>query len=1587
MRKFLLSVLSIILFVCVVLAVACAGNNADYHLLTFRKTNGVTYVSKINSNKGFSNGVWEVKDGVTVTFTLELASDAEGEPLVYFNDEVITANESKVYSVKVTADAEITVDGIEASGDYNRLVITPTAGVAVKLITVSDDGETLKNGMMVRSGTEVSFSVEIADGFYGTPVVYANKTVLTEKDKVYSFVMSEPTTITVDGIKKNISLNFNKGDTRVDYIGTDGFYFDTDTALPGEYGEEIVFDVKISVYYDISLGYEVQANTTIITPQADGHYHITLEEDTTVFVSGLEQEKAFTARGEGNGTKSNPFKLSRPIDLYEMAMRINDAWYTGAYGDLYYELTADIDFDGEQLFVIGDGSSSYAYFSGHFNGNGHTISNYYITDTRIEQSEFSQLFLSNVGMFGFVMPGLDSAPVIENLKLDSFTISANASRTSVDLEDYALCVGSLAGATFGTSVTNVSATNGRIIVTGGKNSGAYVGGLIGQQFSEYGLDEGTAKFDSCVSFCMTDVYISVTADNNSYVFATGGISGALIVGDEHYTAYVLNCYSAGDIEGGQNAGGIVGYAYNHTAVVNCYSSGDVRAISSLSEGYLESVYYATAGGIVGYAEYSTVIADSFSTGYISAQSSRTNAKYRRISGTVAAMDDNSALHDADAIVPTLINLHGGVKNINSDFIFGTLGWNESDWQLSDGLPVLKTAKAPSISVQFSVNAQFGNISPVTLKSYKSLAGWDKEEGEISIPEFVQGKDGNRSYGYFFDSELTKKVPRSFVITSDITLYVGYANYAEIAGVYYLDESITLELSADGICIYREGALNQTTVYSWDGETLVVYYSAVGVLSDIDVDSSLIDYYFGSYYIFRGTIEEGVLSIYGGAVEEIGSDGYYTGEIIYLFPDNSPLKGYKQVASFKYGSYYFDDGEYIFFGNRTGKLVSGKDEKTFSYAFSAENELTLTYLDGTKATATLKDGYVTNVGSNSVQVFDKFTGEWEKSFQSDKKYTFDGKGNWTYSGHGATSSGTYTVSEGMLADSLGAFTAKFAGEFLEITVGSIKDTYYKQGSFKGEWYYNGVTAEGSDIAVGVTFDGIGTSGYGTAHVVYSTGTAYELTYEYSVENNTKYILLFYHDSVFGQLVYNSNNLTLSGTLNGHKARFTVYDALLGRWVSDDSDITSAEFNGNGFYDLVGDRATGAVSVRGTVRINGLQRVNYILDRESLVGSFTYNSVKYTIAYDEDARSIEVTGNNRTFYLVLPDSWYGRELIDSDGTVYSFDGKSNLPSGGKITVSDGSSYAYTIVGDTVVLTGGATLTLGQNGRVYVLSADGTTKNLTLNTPFTGSWIIGGLGGRLSIGEVYADNTASGSYTLYKQTAKTVSLTYNPEGGYLTYTEDGLVFRITATAVGGSYQLTFGSVSGNRKCIPVQSADGLQGKEYYVLNDSGEKDGRSLVFDGLGEYAYANGSAVLLNSLGGIEKSLIYGKNSYGDWIIVSNYYDYVLVSCKKDTKFDEIVLYRLEDGEGNYFAIVSPDGLYEYNVKDASDSSAYYIFNGCGKVKYVSSSGEVVYAYKIIELDGTTFKHKLEFTAEDGTSFNVILDLSSSSQDDWNISKAQ
>lgn len=1614
MKKFLLALLTAVIAVCLGAFVACTSNSGDYHLLVLRQANGVTYVSELNSGKGVSNGAWEVKDGVTVTFTIELSADATGEPVVYANNAVIEPDGNGVYSVTVTEDVDVRVEGIEASGTtYNQLIFAYSKGAIYHILT-EVDGQTLQNGMMVRNGTQVQFKVEIEEGFYGTPSVYANGTKLeADGSGVYTFEMSERTTVKVEGIMKNVSylFNTNGGDTRVKYLDEKGNYFECDKAFEGRLGDVIRFKLEISVYY-VQSGFEVQTNNTIIKPEADGYYSMVLDDDvTTVSVTNLEQDEPYTARANGgSGSARDPYKLSRPIDLYQMAMLINSAYWTDEiYRVGYYELENDIDLRGEKLFVIGDGGNGYAYFAGSFKGNGHTISNFFIEDTRVEQTEFNTMYLSNVGMFGYVMSKNNRAPSISNLNLDNFTITASSSHSEVK-DDYTLCVGSLAGAVFGAQISGVTATNGKINVTGGKNTGAYVGGLIGQQMSDY--DESGTRLYSSVSFCMTDVDINVVGSN--YVYATGGIVGAIGAAHPSYTAFIVNSYATGDIEGGQNAGGIVGYLAANTAVANCYSTGEVRAVSPFkkSSDYYESVYYANSGGIIGYAEYNTVISNSFSTGYISAQAEMGNS-YLRISSTVGHTDDY--LPSAAAVAPALVNLYGKDGLVVNQQLINDLHWSENDWSFAGDMPAIKADRsAASVGVTFSVDNGFaGGATPAgtTLNSYNSLASWYNNG---KLVEYVTGNNGNRSYGYFFDAQLKNKVPASFVPTHDITLYVGYANYAEVEGVYYLGESVTdssrLEFDADGNFIYRNGALNHASTYIWDGTNLVMFDTSIGELTKVQIAPEVSFYYFNTYYTFVATLANGAISITGGSVQEIATDEsgnpYYTGETFYLFPEDQPLKGLKAIEGFHYGDYYDTVDIYTFNGNGSGRWKSA-NVREFTYYVSGEGKIVLTYKDDPQPVdVTFINGYVTKIGTKTVLPFDGFTGTWEKAFSTETTYTFDGKGAWTSKSYSGVDNGTYTVEDGVLYDSLNRFTATFKNGFLVIsTLGANAQslTYYKEGSFVGEWTYSGTNVSGSDVAITLTLKGISTENYGEARVEYSTGAKFDLTYEADLGNNSKSILLFEGGTQFGELTYDADNIVLSGYLYDSLARFTVLDDLTGFWVSDDDVIKTASFNGSGFYNL--DSTDKYNSVKGNVRINESPRDEYTFDRDTLTGSFIYKSVTYTMAYDEYANVIAVSAENgRSFVLTMPDSWYNVELKDASGFVYSFNGMGDLAEGGTLTVSNGRiedeySYKYIINGNTLTLTGdgfnhlNATIAIGVDGNgksVYVLEdTSGKKTYLFLNTPFAGEWIMGGMRGSITISDVYADNTATGTYKPYGKTELAVNFVYNAEGNYLSFIEGNITYYINALVSATATELSFGTTNSlfganNVMCIPVGRVDEMYGKVFTTA------EGYKLLFDGFTSSVFANGSVVVLDEDGELVTTYPYEYNKYGyPTVVLDRFWEYVFVSCEADTKFDVDVLYRLTDESGKHFAIISTDSLYTLSVRDGYDVNVYYEFDGAGNVTRTQWDPDTEeytytrYTYKIVKLDETNFKHTLEFKDEAGNVYTVTLDTSSAEQIDWNI----
>lgn len=178
---------------------------------------------------------------------------------------------------------------------------------------------------------------------------------------------------------------------------------------------------------------------------------------------------------EVGGTKENPHEISNIDDLQTVS---NDS-------DGYFKLMDDIDCE---LVVLSPFFTSSKKFTGNFDGQGYTISNFV-------QSNFDQ----NVGLFGYI----DAAGAVKDLFLEDITITAN--RTSSFLR-----AGSVAGTNLGT-ITDVHVSNVTII-TPAKKIPQYVGGFVG-------VNSSNGTIDNC---SVTDVHLDLNSPRTSVV---GGFVG------------------------------------------------------------------------------------------------------------------------------------------------------------------------------------------------------------------------------------------------------------------------------------------------------------------------------------------------------------------------------------------------------------------------------------------------------------------------------------------------------------------------------------------------------------------------------------------------------------------------------------------------------------------------------------------------------------------------------------------------------------------------------------------------------------------------------------------------------------------------------------------------------------------------------------------------------------------------------------------------------------------------------------------------------------------------------------------------------
>jgi hypothetical protein len=258
--------------------------------------------------------------------------------------------------------------------------------------------------------------------------------------------------------------------------------------------------------------------------------------------------------GGGSGRPNDPY-------LIYTAEQMNTIGACKRDWDKHFKLMADIDlsnFTGTTFNIIGTDYDNA--FTGVFNGNGHTISNFIYTSTNGKY----------VGLFGYIS-GANAE--IENLGLIAPDVDAGTGE----------CIGSLAGFL-------KEGTISVCYVEGGSVAGQYgVGGLVGYN--------GGGTITNC--------------------YSNAGVSGDIYIGGlvgRNYRGTIINCYVAGSISGRDSVGGLVGY--NYDTISMCYATGSVDGdgysagglvgeneyggtITDCYASGLVSVRYDNAGGLVG----------------------------------------------------------------------------------------------------------------------------------------------------------------------------------------------------------------------------------------------------------------------------------------------------------------------------------------------------------------------------------------------------------------------------------------------------------------------------------------------------------------------------------------------------------------------------------------------------------------------------------------------------------------------------------------------------------------------------------------------------------------------------------------------------------------------------------------------------------------------------------------------------------------------------------------------------------------------------------------------------------------------------
>ncbi|MBD1400415.1 GLUG motif-containing protein [Pelovirga terrestris] len=327
----------------------------------------------------------------------------------------------------------------------------------------------------------------------------------------------------------------------------------------------------------------------------------------------------------GDGSFDHPFEIATVEQLD--AVRLNL--------DSHFILIADIDLDvapyntGEGWEPIG---ANAARFTGHFNGNGHVISNLFIVRPSTPNNEGVGLFgytqganISNIGLVNVNVRGNRNVGGLVGYAVLGSVISTSHATGSVQgVED----VGGLVGRTDGE--INLS------FATGAVKSGGRVGGLVGYALKSTNITQSYATGTVSGTLSAIGGLIGRLDGKVSSSYATGKVTGGNTVGGlvgdlDAEDAKIDASYATGDVNGNLRIGGLVGTA-SQSSIVDSYASGAVTGdeevgglvgeLSGVSGADMVKNSYATGvvvsagphvGGLIGKLSNATIVASYYNS--------------------------------------------------------------------------------------------------------------------------------------------------------------------------------------------------------------------------------------------------------------------------------------------------------------------------------------------------------------------------------------------------------------------------------------------------------------------------------------------------------------------------------------------------------------------------------------------------------------------------------------------------------------------------------------------------------------------------------------------------------------------------------------------------------------------------------------------------------------------------------------------------------------------------------------------------------------------------------------------------------------